>query len=107
MPTIEEFISSHRWVYYIPEDAFIDGRGYRVSFVFENVDGHYPSGTWPYDGSPGQTAPYFWGADRETAEACAQQANESRGISREDTARIVASSMMARTPRRRRRGGAR
>lgn len=84
-----------RMVYYVPEDAYVKGHGYRASVVVENEDGHYPTGSWPYDGKPGKSMPYFWGHDYDKACAMADKANEQLGISKEEAHKIVTSSMTA------------
>lgn len=82
-----------RMVAYIPTDAFVEGHGWRVSIVVEGEDGHRPTGTWPYEGKPGQTAPWFWGQDFETARKMAREYNARLGISEVDAFKIVARSM--------------
>lgn len=82
-----------RMCFFIPADAHIEGRGFRVSIVKEGESGHYPTGVWPNDGT--QTMPYFWGDDYEKACEIADQQNERLGLSKTDVVRIVASSMAA------------
>lgn len=84
-----------RMVAWVPDDAFVEGRGYRVSIVVEGEDGHHPTGTWPYTGGVGQTLPWFWGDDLELARERAYQHNERGGISREQTDEIVNGSILA------------
>lgn len=86
-------MSDKRSCYYIPADAFIEGRGYRVSVVFENQPGHHPTGTWPYNGRVGEKLPYFWGDDYEGAKRICVAQNEQMGIGEEDAFDIVTSSM--------------
>lgn len=86
----------------IPADALIEGRGFRVSIVFENEPGHFPTGSWPYEGKPGQQAPWFWGEDYKIACQLADEQNEIMGISKLEAIKIVASSMAG--PGRRRKG---
>lgn len=82
-----------RMAYFIPLDAHIEGQGYRASLVFENGDGHYPTGTWPYEGKPGQSMPYFWGHDYDKACETADRMNEQLGLSKKEALMIVARSM--------------
>lgn len=82
-----------RYCYYIPADAYVEGHGYRVSVVFENISGHIPTGTWPYEGKPGQVLPYFWGDDYKTAKEQAKRQNERLGLSSREAHEIVAHSM--------------
>ena len=84
-----------RLCYYIPADAFVEGHGFRVSIVFEGEDGHRPTGTWPYTGAPGEKMPWFWGNDFETAKGAAAQANANLGLSPDDVADIINSSIAA------------
>ena len=87
---------SDRICYYIPADGHIEGRGYRVSIVTENEPGHSPTGTWPYEGRPDQTLPYFWGDDFEAAKLVARDENDRLGLSERDAFDIVTSSMRGR-----------
>lgn len=81
-----------RMVAFIPPNAFVEGQGWRVSFVVEGEDGHRPTGTWPYDGKPGQTIPWFWGPSYEEACAQAREYNARMGIDEETAFKIVARS---------------
>lgn len=85
-----------RICYYIPADGYVEDNGYRVSVVTEDEPGHSPTGTWPYEGKPGQKLPYFWGHDFETAKFIAQEQNAKLGISEDDAFEIVTSSMVTR-----------
>lgn len=90
-----------RFCYFIPMGSFIHGRGWRVSIVRENESGHFPTGSWPYSGRPGETLPYFWGDpdnpnDLESAEEVCSKMNERMGLSKQDVVKIVSSSMFAR-----------
>lgn len=90
---IAKLFATRRWCYYIPADGFVKGYGYRVSIVFEHESGHFPTGDWPYEGKPGQRAPWWWGNDFNDARAIAEEQNERLGISPREAAEIVASSM--------------
>ena len=90
-----------RWVYYVPDDAYVDGEGFRASVVKEGEVGHYPTGDWPYDPGPGSTRPYFWGHDLGKARETAYKLNERMGISREETDHIVSTSIDAQIRQRR------
>ena len=106
--SIEELMANHRFAYYIPADGFIEGQGYRVSLVFEDVVGHYPTGSWPYDGTPDQRAPWFWGKTYEEAkQVCASQNFTDLKLTAEEALKIVTSSMFPKKPRRRRDAGRR
>ena len=75
-----------QWVYWLdltnPHDP-PDGT-YRVSIVFENESGHYPTGGGKSDPLK---APWYW--DEETC----KRANAERGFDEVATSRIVCSSM--------------
>lgn len=81
--------------FYIPDDAFIEGAGFRVSIVKRDEPGHCPTGTWPYEGKVGQTMPYFWGNTKEEAERIAQSQNARLGLTEADVQEIIDSSMRA------------
>ena len=87
--------SAKRIMYYIPDDAYIPDRGYRVSLVLEGEAGHRPTGTWPYRGRAGETLPYFWGHDIAEARAAARRINASMGLTEDDEVAVLASSMVA------------
>lgn len=104
MKRIDPPPTSGRFCYYVPADSYIKGHGYRASIVFENEDGHRPTGTWPYEGKRGQTMPYFWGHDLKDAEVVADEMNRRLGLSQEDVNEIINSSMMSSLKRRTRKG---
>lgn len=93
-----------RPVYFVPADAHVKGDGYRISVVFEGENGHYPTGTWPYEGKPGQKQPYFARTDDyDEAKRIVDAMNAERGIDPLEAATIVARSMAKRWGRRGRR----
>lgn len=104
-PTQEAPQAEGRICAYIPLNGFIEGRGYRVSIVEEGVAGHTPTGTWPYEGKPGQQLPWFWGDDYEQAKRLADEYNARLGLTPQDALDIVTSSMAAQSRRGRRRAG--
>lgn len=75
---IAELMETHRWCYFLDITEL-----FRVNIVFENVNGHFPSGS-------GDTSPWYW-----DEAVCAAQ-NEKRGLSKGDVSGIVASSMFGR-----------
>lgn len=84
---LDELFANHRWCYFIPLNAFVEGKGWRVSIVFENVAGHFPTGG-------NGVEPWFWGSTYEEAEETAALQNESKlQLSASDVWKIVASSM--------------
>lgn len=84
---------NQRMCAFIPADAYVEGEGYRVSFVKEGVAGHFPTGHWPYD--PRKPKPWFWGPSYEEACEAADEYNANIGISKQDQIKIVASSIGA------------
>jgi hypothetical protein len=92
---LDELFASRRFCYFIPDDGFVKGRGYRVSVVFENEPGHYPTGDWPFEAGLGQKAPWFWGRDLAEARSIAVAENARIGVSEELAVKIVGSSIGA------------
>ncbi len=84
---------SARLVAWIPRDAYVEGHGYRVSFVVEGETFHRPTGAWPYTGVAGETMPWFWGHDYDEAVKLADDYNRNLGIAPREAALIVARSM--------------
>lgn len=82
-----------RICYYVPATAYYDDSGYRASLVKEGIDGHYPTGDWPNDGTG--VRPLFLGHDYDEAEARATKLNRSMGLSDEDVLAIICSSFAA------------
>lgn len=76
--------------FYIPPDANADGRGFIPSIVTENEPGHAP-----LVGNGELATPWFWGATYEDATAVAAAENAKLGLSPDDVAAIVLSSMAA------------
>lgn len=92
--------SRGRHVYYVPADGFIDDeRGWRVSIVFEDESGHFPTGHWPYEGKVGQRCPYFVkAATWEDAQDAVEAMNEALGYTAKEASLIVARSMSIKDP---------
>jgi hypothetical protein len=95
MTTIDELMTIKRFAFYIPADGYVMNQGFRVSVVFEDTPGHFPTGNWPYDGAPDQKRPWFWGHDLKAAEAACDAQNERMGISPIEAIKIIGSSMAA------------
>lgn len=82
-----------RSVLYVPHDAFIKGYGWRVSIVYEDEGGHFPTGDWPYEGHPGQKMPWFVpGPSYEQAQAQVRKMNEDRNFSPEEVMVVLGRS---------------
>jgi len=92
---LDRLFATRRRCYFVPVDAFVEGQGWRPSIVFENESGHFPTGDWPYEGKPGQRAPWFWGPTYADAVAAADDMNERMGVTKKDAFEIVNSSMKA------------
>jgi hypothetical protein len=78
-----------RKCFYVPVDQF-DANGYIPSMVTEDEPGHAPM-----TGNGSHAAPWYWGKTYEEATAVCAKENARLGISPEDAALIVASSMRA------------
>lgn len=92
---ISQLLSTRRWRYWIPADGYVEGHGYRVSFVFEYESGHYPTGddAW-IAGDASKRKPWFWGHDYSEARKVAEDMNRTRlGLTAKDAAHIVTTSM--------------
>jgi len=89
-----------RIIAFIPVEGYVKDHGFRVAFVTEGEPGYSPSGTWPYDGSAGQTLPWFWGDSFEEATKLAEVYNEKNGISKGEAAMIILRSMAITKPTR-------
>lgn len=85
-----------RLCYFIPADAYVEERGFRVSIVKEGESGHFPTGTWPNDGA--QQMPYFWGHDYQEACNIAKQQNAKLGLSDKNVSEIIMSSIVQGDP---------
>lgn len=92
-PTQEAPKVEGRMCVYIPINGYVEGEGYRVSIVKEGESGHFPTGTWPYEGKPGQTMPWFWGHDYEKAVEIAKEHNAKLGLTERDVLDIISSSI--------------
>jgi len=83
-----------RWCYYVTgmhRDEAGGTEGFIPSKVTEGEPGHQLM-----KGDPEQMqAPWVWGPSLETAQATADSMNQRMGITKEDSAKIVASSMVA------------
>jgi hypothetical protein len=80
------------FIYYIPIGGWEKGKGHKVSIVFENDDGHYPTGG-------GDKEPWYWGngvdeaKSYRLAQAAARELNRKHGISAKREAQILGNSM--------------
>jgi hypothetical protein len=84
-------------VYYVPgpgqPGGYVEGKGYTVAIVIAGDDGFYWTGDVPYDGSPGQRAPLFWGHDWTAACRIVAEQNAKLGITPEEAALLIARAM--------------
>lgn len=79
-----------RTCFYIPPDAYVDGKGFIPSVVTENQPGHAPLA-----GNGAFAQPYYWGATYDEAKAHAEAENAKLGLTPDDVSDIVLSSMRA------------
>lgn len=80
-----------RWCYYVPPDSNYDGHGFVPSLVVEGVAGHVPM-----TGQGEHAQPWYWGKTYEEAQATCAHVNRERGLTAEEEAEIVTSSMRLR-----------
>ena len=87
--------SGQRRAYYIPYEGLVEGRGYRVSIVFEFTAGHFPTGDDAFlAGDYTKRKPWFWGHSYEEACKFAEEMNQKDfDLSPKEAALIIASSM--------------
>jgi len=83
---IKMLFKTKRWIYHVSESSFVKNKGYRVSIVFENVQGYFPTGG-------NGKEPWYWGGDLKDAETICEARNAERGISKEEAMFILMSSM--------------
>jgi hypothetical protein len=81
-----------RRCFYIPADAYVEGKGFVPSLVTENEPGHSP-----LTGNGEFAAPWYWGNTYEEAKALADSENAKKGLTADDVATIIASSMFPTT----------
>jgi hypothetical protein len=79
-----------RTCFYIPPDAYVEGKGFIPSVVTENEPGHAPLG-----GNGDFAQPYYWGDTYEKAKATADAENAKLGLTADDVNDIILSSMRA------------
>jgi hypothetical protein len=93
---LTKLLDERRWAYFIPTDAFVKGRGFRVSIVIEGVSGHFPTGDLESLATkPDHKEPWFWGMTYAEAEQEAAEQNAKLGHDEKAIWQIVASSMFA------------
>jgi hypothetical protein len=82
-----DYSTAGRMCYFVPADSYIKNKGFRVSVVFENLSGHYPTG--------GQgKEPWYWGLDYITAKKVEKEQNKRMGLSEKDVCEIITKSMV-------------
>ena len=88
---IAKLLDERRFCYVIADNAFVPGKGFRVSIAIERVPGHFPTGNTP---EGGDIEPWYWGDTFEEARAIADRENKDRlGLEPIDAWKIVASTM--------------
>lgn len=81
-------MTSPRRCFFIPTDAYVEGKGFVPSLVTENEPGHSP-----LTGNGDFAAPWYWGSTYEKAKALADTENTKLGLTADDVTEIIASSM--------------
>ena len=79
-----------RYCVYVPETAYVEGKGFIPSVVREDEAGHTP-----LMGRGELAQPWFWGPTIEDAQRQADEYNTALGLTEEDVVEIVTSSMRA------------
>jgi hypothetical protein len=79
-----------RTCFYIPTDAYVDGKGFIPSVVTEGEPGHAPLA-----GNGDLAQPWYWGMTYDEAKAHAEAENAKLGLTPDDISDIVLSSMTA------------
>jgi hypothetical protein len=79
-----------RKCFFIPSDAYVEGKGFIPSIVTENEPGHAP-----LVGNGDFAQPYYWGDTYDEAKAIAEAENTKLGLTPSDVSSIVISSMRA------------
>lgn len=80
-------------ILHVDETMVVEGHGFRPVFVIDGEAGFHANGTWPYEGKPGQTCPWFFGPTIEDARRQCNQHNERLGVSEREAVMIVAAAM--------------
>lgn len=79
-----------RKCFYIPTDAFVEGKGFVPSLVTEGEPGHSP-----LVGNGDFAEPWYWGDTYEKAQAIAAAENAKLGLTPDDVLTIILGSMGA------------
>jgi hypothetical protein len=79
-----------RICFYVPPDAYVDGKGFVPSVVTEGEAGHAPLA-----GNGEFAQPYYWGTTYDEAKAHAEAENTKLGLTPDDVSAIILSSMSA------------
>jgi hypothetical protein len=83
-------VGARRWCFHLDETMHT-ADSYLPAVVFENEPGYHP-----LTGDPDQNqAPWLWGHDLDQAKRIAAQENRRLGLTSDDVAHIIASSMQA------------
>jgi hypothetical protein len=91
---VAKLLDERRFCYVIPESAYTEGKGFRVSIAIEREPGHFPTGNTP---EGGDIEPWYWGHTFEEAREIADRENKDRlGLDPVDAWKIVASTMTGR-----------
>jgi hypothetical protein len=87
-----ENLAGKRLAYVALESAFIEGHGWRLAVCIEGEKGYYPTGTWPFTGTVGESRPIFVRGTYEDAQKKVDVLNERMGLTPKDAAILVAST---------------
>jgi hypothetical protein len=87
-----ESLAGKRLAYVVLESAFVKDQGWRLAICVEGEKGYYPTGTWPFTGTVGESRPIFVRGTYEDAQKKVDVLNERMGLTPKDAAILVAST---------------
>jgi hypothetical protein len=85
---VSKLMDERRWVFVIPIESHVEGKGYIPSIAIENVKGHFPM-----TGKGAHAEPWYWGPSYKEAEEQADAKNAEHGINRREAWLIISSTM--------------
>lgn len=82
--------------YFVPEtpDGYVEGQGFRVGIVTRGEGGYALAGDWPYEGKPGQKAPWFFPTKDEARKFCDEE-NTKLGLTPKEVMIRIGQSMFS------------
>jgi hypothetical protein len=87
-PTLKPLLMAGHYCFQVVESSKDPKLGYRPVIIVEGTKGYFKQGGRGVH----QPAPWYWGLDREAADAMCKKANKKLGLFQHEIDRIVASS---------------